>query len=194
MADARWNHNIHYQQLVLRLLPPGTRRALDVGCGEGLLTRELAAAGVPAVVGVDRDAGQLDLARAAGGGPSYILGDFLTTDLGESFDFVATIATLHHVDLRTGLRRLRSLVAPGGRLVVIGLGARSWPADLPWDAAGFVVHRWHRARRGLWQHSAPIADPSLTNAQTVRVARAELPGVRFRRLVLFRHLIVWDAH
>jgi SAM-dependent methyltransferase len=193
VADARWNHNVHYQRLVLRLVPDGTQRALDVGCGEGLLTRELAAAGIPDVVGIDRDAAQVELARAHGGDPTYVQADFLTHDFGAPFDFVATIATLHHGDLRAGLRRLRGLVRPGGRLVVIGLGRRSLPADLPWDAAGFFVHRYHRARRGLWQHSAPIADPTVTTRETRRLAQAELPGVRFRRLVLFRHLVVWDA-
>jgi 2-polyprenyl-3-methyl-5-hydroxy-6-metoxy-1,4-benzoquinol methylase len=193
VAEVRWNHNVHYQRLVLKLVPDGARRALDVGCGEGLLTRDLARAGVPDVVGIDRDAGQLALARAAGGGPTYVHGDFLTHDLGAPFDLVATVATLHHVDLPAGLRRLRGLVRPGGRLVVVGLGRRSLPADLPWDAAGFFVHRFYRARHGYWQHTAPIVDPPLTTAETRRVAATELPGVRFRRLVLFRHLLVWDA-
>ena len=192
MPHDRWNHNVHYQRLVLDRLPPGTRRALDVGCGEGLLARELARAGVPEVVGIDRDAAQIALACAAGGGPDYVLGDYLTHDFGGPFDLVAAIAAIHPGDLRVALRRVRELVAPGGRLVVVGLGRRS-VADLPWDAAGFVVHRYHRARRNLWNHSAPIADPVLTNRQTWALARSELPGARFRRLVLFRHLLVWDA-
>lgn len=189
----RWNHNVHYHRLVLSSLPAGARSALDVGCGEGMLARSLAAAGVPHVVGIDRDAAQIVLARAAGGGPEYVHADYVTHDLGERFDLVATIATLHHGDVAAGLRRLRSLVRPGGRLVVIGLGARSWPADLPWDALGFFAHRYHARRRGHWQHGAPIADPVLTNRATRAVARRELPGVRFRRLVLFRHLMFWDA-
>jgi SAM-dependent methyltransferase len=192
VADRRWNHNIHYHRLVLKQIPIGTRRALDVGCGEGLLTRALSRQ-IPHVVGIDRDAAQIQQARAAGGGPRYVGDDFLTHWFDERFDFVATIATLHHVDVRTGLRRLRQLVAPGGRLVVIGLGARSRPADLPWDAAGFAVHRYYRRRYGLWEHSAPIAEPVLSTAQTRSVAEQELPGLRFRRLVLFRHILVWDA-
>jgi 2-polyprenyl-3-methyl-5-hydroxy-6-metoxy-1,4-benzoquinol methylase len=48
----RWNHNIHYYPLVLAAVPAGCRRALDVGCGEGQLTRELAVR-VPEVVGID---------------------------------------------------------------------------------------------------------------------------------------------
>jgi len=193
VPDQRWNHNVHYHRAVLNELPPHARRALDVGCGEGILARDLATAGVPHVVGIDRDANQIALARSAGGGPQYVHADYLAHDFDEPFDLVATIATLHHGDVATGLRRLKQLVNPGGRLVVVGLGARQWPADLPWDAVGFFAHRYYRLRRGYWQHGAPIVDPSLTNRQTVAVARRELPGVRFRRFVLFRHLLVWDA-
>ena len=38
-----WNHNIHYHRLILDAVPPGARRALDVGCGEGTLARQLRA-------------------------------------------------------------------------------------------------------------------------------------------------------
>jgi 2-polyprenyl-3-methyl-5-hydroxy-6-metoxy-1,4-benzoquinol methylase len=45
-------------------------RALDVGCGEGWLTRELATLGAQAT-GMDVSAALIDAARAAGGGPDY---------------------------------------------------------------------------------------------------------------------------
>jgi 2-polyprenyl-3-methyl-5-hydroxy-6-metoxy-1,4-benzoquinol methylase len=45
-------------------------RALDVGCGEGWLTRTLATLGAHAA-GMDVSAALIDTARAAGGGPDY---------------------------------------------------------------------------------------------------------------------------
>ena len=37
-----WSHNDHYRRWVLRQIPAGTQRALDVGCGTGTLLRALA--------------------------------------------------------------------------------------------------------------------------------------------------------
>jgi 2-polyprenyl-3-methyl-5-hydroxy-6-metoxy-1,4-benzoquinol methylase len=44
--DRRWNHSTHYHPDALRLVTAPTRSAVDVGCGEGLLTRRLLSAGV----------------------------------------------------------------------------------------------------------------------------------------------------
>ncbi|GAA1403660.1 class I SAM-dependent methyltransferase [Oerskovia paurometabola] len=129
MSDPYWNHSTHYFPVLTRLVGPGTRTALDVGCGEGLLTRRLRAAGAGEVLGLDLDPAQVDRARlAAGGSPGqtgldYVTGDVLDplTGLAGPFDLVTTVATLHHLPLDAGLRRLRDLVAPGGTLAVVGL-------------------------------------------------------------------------
>jgi SAM-dependent methyltransferase len=72
----RWNHNIHYHPIVLAAMPSGCRRALDVGCGEGMLTRELRAV-MPSVTGIDIDWPSIELARAEsdGGGIEYVQAD-----------------------------------------------------------------------------------------------------------------------
>src|SRR5580704_11874271 len=36
-----WNHNVHYQPVILRAVPPGCGAALEVGCGDGLLASRL---------------------------------------------------------------------------------------------------------------------------------------------------------
>jgi hypothetical protein len=36
------NHNVHYQPVILRAVPPDCGAALEVGCGDGLLARRLA--------------------------------------------------------------------------------------------------------------------------------------------------------
>ncbi len=44
-----------YESVVFDAIPHGCRRALDVGCGNGELTRELHRRGIPEVVGPDND-------------------------------------------------------------------------------------------------------------------------------------------
>jgi 2-polyprenyl-3-methyl-5-hydroxy-6-metoxy-1,4-benzoquinol methylase len=186
----RWNHNIHYHRLILAALPPDARAALDVGCGEGTLCRALRER-VPRVVGVDADANSIALAESAGGDVEYLCADFLTQSFeAESFDLIASVATLHHMDVEAALGRMCDLLHPGGVIIVVGVARRSvW--DIPYDAAGFVAHRLLKLRHGYWQHPSPISEPTLTHRQLRKVIRAALPGVQYRRHILFRYSVIW---
>lgn len=191
--DERWNHNLHHHRIVLDAIPPAARRALDVGCGEGVLTRALRAR-VPSVTGLDVDEPALEMARQQGPDDlTYVLGDLLTAPLEPgSFDVVASVAALHHLDFAAGLRRMAELTAPGGVLAAVGVGRRQLPHDLPWDAVGFLLTRLRRPRQGEWHTPAPkVWPPPLTFQQHRRVAAEVLPGARFRRHVLFRWSLVW---
>jgi SAM-dependent methyltransferase len=190
---APWNHNMHYHPMILDAVPGGCRRALDVGCGEGQLARELRDV-IPQVVALDSDGPVIERARQldAGAGVEYVRGDLLTCGFQPgSFDLVASVAALHHMDAAAALGRMRSLLRPGGTLAVIGL-ARSRPADLPMDIAGVVAHRALRARRGYREVNAPtVWPPPQTYAQMRRIAGEVLPGARYRRHLLWRYSLVW---
>ncbi|HEX8830491.1 MAG TPA: class I SAM-dependent methyltransferase [Longimicrobium sp.] len=192
MADP-WNHNIHYHGLILRAIPPGARRALDVGCGEGTLARQLRAL-VPHVTAIDADPASIALAREqAGPGIEYLLGDFLPFPFQPaSFDFIASVATLHHMDAVVALTRMRDLLRPGGTLAIVGLPRPSLPADLPWllaSAAGSVPYRLTRT---YWEHPSPtVWPPPETYADVRRIAARVLPGARVRRHLLWRYSLVW---
>ncbi len=188
----RWNHNIHYHPRILRAVPGGARRALDVGCGEGMLARELRRA-VPQVTGIDLHAPSIEQARGYGDDVDYVLGDFLTHPFEPaSFDVVASVATLHHMDAAIGLARMRDLLRPGGVLVVVGLARSTVPRDLPLDLAGIVAHTFHRATKGLWEHPSPTVWPPPATYPQMRALAAEiLPGSRYRRHLLLRYSVVW---
>lgn len=188
----RWNHNIHYHPHILRAVPDEAQRALDVGCGEGMLARRLRRA-VPHVIGVDLDAPSIGQAREHPDEVDYVLGDFLTHPFEPaSFDVVASVAALHHVDAATGLARMRDLLRPGGVLVVVGLARSSMPNDLPRELAGVVAGAFHRAVKGYWEHPSPIVWPPPVMYPQMRALVAEiLPGSRYRRHLLFRYSIIW---
>lgn len=191
-VGVRWNHNIHYDPLLLAAVPPGCRSALDVGCGEGILARELRTT-IPSVTGIDLDCPSIERARAEGGGVEYVQGDFLTHPFEPgSFDMIVSVAALHHMDAATALERMRSLLRPAGVLALVGIARDRIPQDLPLALVGAVSHRWHRWRKGYWEHSAPIVwPPPQTYPEIRRTATRLLPGARFRRPMLWRYSLVW---
>ena len=190
----RWNHNIHYHRVVEAALPARCRSALDVGCGEGVLTRHLRRH-VPHVVGIDLDARSIRLAeqQSPSGDVQYVLGDVLTHPFAAgSFDAVTSVATLHHLDAEAGLQRMADLVAPGGTVAVVGLARSRLPRDLHWELTATIAHRLRVVRHGHWQHSAPtVWPPPLTYAQMRAVTASVLPGAVFRRHALWRYSVVW---
>lgn len=192
--EARWNHNHHYHRVVLDAIPAGAGRALDVGCGEGILTRDLRRR-VGHVVGIDVDGPSLDLARQQGPADiTYVQGDAVTHPFEPgSFDVIGSVTAIHHMDQDAALTRWAELLAPCGVLAVVGVARRRVLRDLPWDVVGFGLTRWHRYRhRGEWTTPAPKTwPPPLTYLQIRRQAEAVLPGVRFRRHLLWRFSLVW---
>ncbi|TCC12001.1 class I SAM-dependent methyltransferase [Kribbella soli] len=186
-----WNHNIHYHPQILDAVPHSAERALDIGCGEGMLARKLRRV-VPKVTGIDLDTPSLELARSHGDDIEYVHGDFLEHPLEPaSYDVIGSVATLHHVDARTGLLRMRELLRPGGVLVVVGL-ARTTPRDLPYSAAGLAAAYAHRAVKGHWEHPSPtVWPPPVTFPEMRDLATELLPGSTYRRHLLFRYSITW---
>ena len=185
-----------YESVVLDSIPAGCKRALDVGCGNGELTRELRQRVVPEVIGLDRDEQCIQRCRdhPAAGDIRYAAGDLLTSDMEPaSFDLVCAVASLHHMDARSGLVRLRSLVAPGGVLVVIGLARPDLLKDLPVEIAAQAVGRFRR-RPGRPDNvpQPPIVWPPPERYSAMRRLATELlPGVRWRRHLLWRYSLVW---
>jgi SAM-dependent methyltransferase len=189
----RWNHNIHYYPVILGAVPHGCERALDVGCGEGVLACELHHV-VPHVTAIDLDEASLELARRRRSDDiEYVLGDVLTYPFEPaSFDLVASVAALHHMGTAAGLERMGELLRPGGTLVVVGLARSRYPHDLPFDIAGVMGTRLHELNKTYWEHSAPtVWPPPDTYAEIRDIAKRLLPGVRYRRHLYWRYSLIW---
>lgn len=195
--QARWNLNIHYHRVVLDAVPVKASNALDVGCGNGLLSFDLASRGLD-VIGVDPDAPSIERAQAdpdATNRTTFICADVFTHPFEPaSFDLVASSAMLHHVDAERGLHRMRELVRPGGVLAIVGFAMPSGPRDLALIAAGFVSKSARQVRGRYWEHDAPIRWPPPLSIDEMRgLVERELPGAQFHRRMAHRYSIVWAA-
>jgi SAM-dependent methyltransferase len=192
VADVRWNSNLHALDRLLRDLAPGARTGLDVGCGEGETARRLRAR-VTSVVGVDPDAASIDLARSYADDIEYHVATLDDAGLPEGgFDVVTAVAVLHHLDQRTALPRLATLVRPGGVLIVVGLARSRSVADFARDAVDAIGIRRYTFARDVWHTSAPkIWPPPLTYAQSRSIALEALHGATFRRVPFFRYALTW---
>ncbi len=123
----------------------GPMRALDAGCGAGGLLVRLTHVGWSAE-GVEIDPAAVEVARRISGVPVRV-GDFRTADVPTGvFDLVVLRHVFEHLDDPiAALRRLRELLAPGGRVVLIypnpaSLGARVFGASwFHWDPPRHLV-------------------------------------------------------
>ncbi|HET7013596.1 MAG TPA: class I SAM-dependent methyltransferase [Streptosporangiaceae bacterium] len=145
------------------------KRVLDVGCGTGLLLRQLAARLPDAaeLTGVDAATGMIEAAGSANDRLRYLQGKAERLPFeNASFDLlISTTSFDHWADQPAGLAECHRVLAPGGRLVladlfslallptlVVGRSDRARTrlrATKLLAAAGFRSVTWHRLHSGI---------------------------------------------
>ena len=141
------------EQLILELVGlPAGRRALDVGCGDGLLAATLAGSGA-VVTGIDNDPRMLTAGRIraqrVGLAMEFVKGDIHRLPFGDAtFDVVIAVAVLCFVsDAERVAREMARVLKPGGDMVIGELGRwnlwaaerriSGWLGSTVWRAARF---------------------------------------------------------
>jgi len=190
-----WNHNSAYHPWIVRLAAQHRGHALDVGCGEGLLVQRLATVS-KSVTGIDPDPGAIARARRRNTGLTNVTleaVDFTDYEANEgSFDVVTFVASLHHLDLTAALLKARSLVSPGGELIVVGLAANKTAVD--WIMSGLMLPF---VRVGSWMHhetrdvGVAATDARESLGEIRATVQRELPGASIRRALYYRYLLRW---
>jgi SAM-dependent methyltransferase len=92
------------------------RSILDIGCGDGQISRMMAAVGA-AVVGIDPTRNQIRVAHERGGGPAYLRAAAEALPLADaSFDAAVACLVFEHIDaLDEAIAEVARVVVPGGR-------------------------------------------------------------------------------
>ena len=130
-------------------------RCIDLGCGGGQVTLEIARLAAPggSAVGVDMDQIKLDLARQAAAEAGLGNVEFRQLNVGEwnepgSYDAVYCRFLLQHltepVDL---LGRMWAAVRPGGVLIVEDADFDGWCCDPPNEGFDFFVRTFSKVLR-----------------------------------------------
>jgi len=105
------------RELVALLAPQDGERILDVGCGTGQLTAELAQAG-SRVLGIDSSPAMIEQARKNFPRIEFRVADVRTMEFHNEFDAVFSNAVLHWVkEADAAAAAIGRALAPGGRFV-----------------------------------------------------------------------------
>lgn len=174
VRDAHWEG---HDASIRDLLPSPAGLTLDVGCGEGRLTRELAASGYD-VVGIDRSAALVEIARSADPDGRYQVAaiDALPVDDGAACLVLCVNLLPHVVDLPGAAGEL-ARVLPAGGVLVAGHRHPIAEAGIPGAEAGELRVRSYFVREA---HAVPLgAGEVFHQHRTVEEYTRTLTGAGF---------------
>jgi 2-polyprenyl-6-hydroxyphenyl methylase/3-demethylubiquinone-9 3-methyltransferase len=175
----------HWTDAAASARPLAGRRALDVGCGAGLLCEPLARLGA-AVTGVDAAAENIAAAQVHAGGAGlpidYRHGDLAHLELGQ-FDLVTAMEVIEHVaDKPAFVAALAAALAPDG-LMVLSTPNRTTASRLLMvegaERAGLIprgTHNWDDFITPVELHDL-LSDAGLVMGNPVGIAFSPAKGL-----------------
>lgn len=181
------------QRLVAEV--PLRSRVLEIGCGTGLLARELASKRGARITAIDLSSRMIELARMrtpATFGIEYRVADFMELS-PRGFDVIISVNTLHHLPIAVAAERMAAGVVPGGQVMIVDLFAARGLAEIPYNALSWLcgslrshdpalAAEWER--HGEQDEHLPLRD--------IRTALREvMPGIRVRRHLGWRYAARW---
>ena len=204
LSGEEWDHSSHYQEFLSRHIPKPCRQALEIGCGTGAFSRLLAKSS-DRVLALDLSPNMIRVARERSAqfpNIDFEVADVLARELpAETFDCIATIATLHHLPHALVLPKLKRALKAGGVLLILDLFQAEGLFDTFKSAlavplsVGLRLFKHGRLRpprevRRAWDEHGRH-DSYLTLAQVHEVCAEMLPGAEVRKHLLWRYSVVW---
>lgn len=202
-----WDHNSHYHPFLLKHLPHRIEIALDIGCGTGMFSRQLAHRSQN-VLGLDLSPEMIRVAKSRSQGNTskitYQVADVMEYPLSNNhFDCIASIATLHHLPFEEILLKIKQALKPGGTLLVLDLFEEERPpVDFAYNVLAVPVSKTLKLLKlGRLQDSPEVHaaweahsqhDRFLTLSEIRETAQKILPGTRVWRHLLWRYSLIWQ--
>ncbi len=204
LDDEGWTANNHYHKFLLQHVPRNCENALEIGCGTGAFARLLAKRS-RRVVALDLSPEMIRVARARSSqfdNLEFHLADAMTWDFPQSqFDFICSIATLHHLDQRKLLVKMKDALKHRGVLVVLDLvesNGLERMLDVVALGVSGTLRLLHNRRlnppaevRKAWEQHGKH-DSYLTTTQIRALANQIFPGASVKRRLLWRYTLVYS--
>ena len=134
-----WNHNYAYHRWISKNV--GNRKhILDVGCGNGVLSRYLSTA-ENHVLGIDPSAVSIQTAIKNNEKSNV---SFLQTTFedfqsdGKRFDAIIFVASMHHMNMEDAIEKAKKMMDENGILIIVGLSRPSGVFDWVLELARIV--------------------------------------------------------
>ena len=210
-------HNEHHHDFLLRHLPSNCHNGLEIGCSTGTFARRLAQC-ADHVLALDLSPEMIRIARERSAlsnieSPKieFEVADAVSRPLPkESFDCIATIATLHHLPYAEMLLKMKAALKPGGVLLILDLFEPAHISDsipaglrdfflnlvaLPVSAGMRLLHHGRllpsRQVRDAWAaHEVHDSYPTMNEVRSL--CDDILPGAKVKQHLLWRYSIVWQ--
>jgi len=176
------------QEALLYLDVQGAERVLDVGCGDGYITRTIASrlAG-GSIVGVDASPRMIEVARSRPDPPGadvrFLVADVLDLPFDGEFDVAVSFNALHWVaDQVAALTAIARALRPTGRLMVQQVcgGSRRSVEETAMQVCGRP--RWAESFAGFtapFVHVDPAGYPEIAAAAGLRVDDQDVADIRW---------------
>ena len=166
----------------------GDERVLDVGCGDGFITRSIATR-LPAgsVVGVDASPRMVQVARSrpdpTGADIRFEVGDVLALQFVDEFDVVVSFNVLHWlVDQQAALTRIAGATKSGGRVIIQQVCAGPRPSLEQLAMQVCARPRWAAAFVDFaapYIHVEPADYPAIAAAAGLRVTERQVQDLEW---------------
>jgi ubiquinone/menaquinone biosynthesis C-methylase UbiE len=191
----------------IQRLPRNRKRALDVGCGSGILAEALSEQ-FDEVVGVDISGEMLALAAYKRSQPNivYAKRDAAVLSPDDRFDCIVSRNTFHHIEnIPALLEELKEMARPGGRIIILdcycSVKTPSRMRNILWAFSGFLLDIFEHGPAAAWKILGfrlskdwldHLANDKFLSETVFKSLFGEcLPGCRFEKEKCFLAAI-WD--